>query len=309
MVSCKRSLRCSRSLTLGALSTLVACLSGCEGADEHPLARNTAGASGTADPSVVGAAQQGGSASGGTAAGGAATGGAAQQGGSATGGTAAGGAATGGAAQQGGSATGGTAAGGAATGGAAQQGGSAAGGKAAGGAATGGKAAAGGRATGGASSGGSSGSSSVANQYVDATNAVRAAVAQPPNYTGTWVALPNVTWSDAVAASAQAWANSLAANNNCGLEHESQSTYGENLAMGTNLTPQKAVDMWAGEKSKYTWSATYSMADFNAGSGHYTQLVWRASIQIGCGSATCGNVVVISCRYSPPGNYIGKAVY
>jgi pathogenesis-related protein 1 len=101
----------------------------------------------------------------------------------------------------------------------------------------------------------------------------------------------------------------LAANNNCGLEHEAQSPYGENLAMGTKLTPQAAVDMWAGEKSKYTWSATYTMADFNAGSGHYTQLVWRTSIQIGCGSATCGNVVVISCRYSAPGNYIGKAVY
>jgi hypothetical protein len=109
----------------------------------------------------------------------------------------------------------------------------------------------------------------VANQYVDTINAVRAAVTQPANYTGTWTPLPNVTWSDTVAASAQAWANNLATNQNCNLVHESQNTYGENLAMGTNLTPQQAVDIWAGEKSAYTWSPTYSMADFNAGSGHY----------------------------------------
>jgi pathogenesis-related protein 1 len=150
----------------------------------------------------------------------------------------------------------------------------------------------------------------VAAQYVDAIDAVRAAVTEPANYSGTWTPLPNVTWSDTVAASAQAWATNLATTQNCGLTHESQKTYGENLAMGTNLTPQGAVNLWAGEKNLYTYSAKYSQADFNAGSGHYTQLVWRTSIQVGCGSATCsGNVVVISCRFLPPGNYIGQPVY
>jgi pathogenesis-related protein 1 len=69
------------------------------------------------------------------------------------------------------------------------------------------------------------------------------------------------------------------------------------------------VNLWAKEASLYTWSATYTMADFNKGSGHYTQLVWRKSIQIGCGSASCGNAKVISCRYSPPGNMLGSSVY
>jgi uncharacterized protein YkwD len=170
--------------------------------------------------------------------------------------------------------------------------------------------------TGGSSSGGkttatstSAPSTDVASQYVDAINAVRAQVSKPDNYTGTWAPLPNVVWSDTVAASAQAWANNLATTQNCNLVHESQNTYGENLAMGTNLSPKQAVDMWAGEKSKYTWSATYTMADFNAGSGHYTQLVWRKSTQVGCGSATCSRNVVISCRFSPPGNFMGQAAY
>lgn len=148
-----------------------------------------------------------------------------------------------------------------------------------------------------------------ANPYVDAINAVRAAVSKPTNYTGTWAPLPEVVWSDTVAASAQAWADNLATTQNCKLVHESQNSYGENLAMGTNLTPKQAVDMWAGEKNLYTWSPTYSMADFNAGSGHYTQLVWRKSTQVGCGSATCARSVVISCRFSPPGNFMGQAVF
>ncbi len=171
------------------------------------------------------------------------------------------------------------------------------------------------RPVGGSASGGktttSTGASGgdAANQYIDAINAVRAAVSKPTNYSGSWAPLPDVVWSETVAASAQSWATHLATTQSCKLVHESQSTYGENLAMGTNLTPKQAVDMWASEKNLYTWSPTYSMADFNAGSGHYTQLAWRKSTQVGCGSATCSRNVVISCRFSPPGNSIGQAVY
>lgn len=155
----------------------------------------------------------------------------------------------------------------------------------------------------------STATSAEATEYVAAINAVRAAVTQPSGYTGTWTALPNVTWSDTVAASAQAWANHLATNNNCGLAHEDQNSYGENLAAGSGLSPTAAVQMWASEADLYTWSETYTMADFNEGSGHFTQLVWRESVQIGCASASCGNSVVISCRFSPPGNMMGSSVY
>lgn len=143
--------------------------------------------------------------------------------------------------------------------------------------------------------------------YVNAHNGVRAAVTKPASYPAgqTWEPLPPVTWSSSVAASAQAWVDHLVASG-CAFEHETNSGYGENLAMGTNLTPQGAVTMWAGEKSAYTFSPRYQ---FDANTGHYTQLVWRKSTQIGCGSATCNRMVIICCRYSPPGNYIGQQVY
>jgi pathogenesis-related protein 1 len=224
-----------------------------------------------------------------------------------------GGSTIGGSKAQGGTTFGGSKAqGGSTSGGSKAQGGSTSGGsKAQGGSTSGGSKAQGGTATGGVQTT-STGTTpaNVITQYIDATNAVRAEVTQPTNYSGTWAPLPNVTWSETVAASAQNWANHLRDAENCNLVHEGSGTgLGENLAAGTNLSPAAAVNMWASEKSKYTYSAKYSMDDFNGGSGHYTQLVWRTSIEIGCASANCGNKVVISCRYKPPGNVINQPVY
>lgn len=167
---------------------------------------------------------------------------------------------------------------------------------------------AGGTGTGGAATGGSAGASvSVADEYVTAHNAVRAAVTEPANYSGTWAPLPPVTWSETVAATAQAWAEHLRDTENCGLVHASGTGYGENLASGSGkMTPTRAVELWANEKANYTYNPKYA---FMSNTGHYTQIVWRTSVQIGCGSAMCGNSTVICCRYSPAGNYIGKAPY
>lgn len=182
--------------------------------------------------------------------------------------------------------------------------------------------------SGGTNAGGTSNSGSVtttpdevAEAYVDATNAVRAGVTKPSNYVGTWEPLPAVTWSDTVAASAQQWVDHLAATS-CSLEHEQQHTYGENLAMGGStdksyvMSPEAAVEGWAGEADNWTYSAKFAACSGCSSDqeyGHYTQLVWRKSVVIGCGSAQCksGNFyfTVIGCRYSPPGNYLGEPVF
>jgi pathogenesis-related protein 1 len=145
---------------------------------------------------------------------------------------------------------------------------------------------------------------SAAEQIVAAHNAVRAQVIEPPNYQGTWSALPPVKWSEQVAASAQGWADHLRDTAQCGLRHDTGSRYGENLAAGTHLTPTAAVDMWASEKSAYTYDPRYEFV-----AGHYTQIVWRSSVEIGCGAASCNNQTVIVCRYDPPGNVIGQQPY
>lgn len=142
--------------------------------------------------------------------------------------------------------------------------------------------------------------------YVDAHNAVRAAVEKPSSYQGTWAPLPPVSWSDEVAATAQEWANHLKDTMNCGLEHADGTGYGENLAAGSNVGAQRAVDMWAGEKKNYSYSPEYV---FMGNTGHYTQIVWRESTKIGCASASCGGSSVVVCRYDPPGNFIGNEIF
>jgi pathogenesis-related protein 1 len=147
----------------------------------------------------------------------------------------------------------------------------------------------------------------MADEYVRAHNEVRAALEEPPNYPGTWEPLPPVTWSDEVADGAREWAQHLADTNDCDLEHSSGTGYGENLAGSSgSLSPATAVALWASEEEDYTFDPVYR---FDADTGHYTQIVWRESIAIGCGSARCGSATVICCRYSPPGNFIGNQPY
>jgi uncharacterized protein YkwD len=106
---------------------------------------------------------------------------------------------------------------------------------------------------------------------------------------------PPLTWSPEVAATAQRWAN------RCVFDHDRGSGLGENLAWGTQLSAREAVELWYGEVSQYN----YASPGFGP-AGHFTQLVWRGSQQIGCGRAVCGADVYWVCRYSPPGNYDGE---
>lgn len=127
-------------------------------------------------------------------------------------------------------------------------------------------------------------------EWLDAHNAHRALHGVPP-----------VTWSDTLAASAQAWADT------CPSTH-SGSGYGENMAWaGYVMTPTQVVDFWYSEVT--TCPYPYGEPAWDPCWGHFTQVVWKSTTQIGCGYRTeCGgswpNVWV--CQYNPPGNYIGQ---
>lgn len=64
-----------------------------------------------------------------------------------------------------------------------------------------------------------------------------------------------------------------------------------------------AVGLWYAEESQYN----YDDPVFSSGTGHFTQLVWRASTQIGFGAtlATSGNWIVVA-EFDPPGNVEGQ---
>jgi hypothetical protein len=135
-----------------------------------------------------------------------------------------------------------------------------------------------------------------------AHNAARAAVspaASPP--------LPDLVWSDEVAAVAQSWSD------RCSFEH-SQSKFGENIfASSGSATPQEVVDSWVREAQDYD----YESNQCRNVCGHYTQVVWRDSTRLGCGVTSCttgspfgdGSWQLWVCNYDPPGNFNEQKPY
>jgi hypothetical protein len=151
--------------------------------------------------------------------------------------------------------------------------------------------------------------------------------------------LPALEWSPTLAAYAQQWADMQATTACAAPSHRSgaelqQKKYGENLAVfggigaGPNISSaEQAVQSWAGEVSCWTYGTisglgqqgtekcdqTCYKAMNSDGCGHYTQIVWRKSLQLGCGVATCssgrGKEDIWICNYSPAGNFVGQAPY
>ncbi|KAK9772565.1 putative CAP domain-containing protein [Seiridium cardinale] len=117
-----------------------------------------------------------------------------------------------------------------------------------------------------------------------------------------------LVWDDDLASEAQAWAEHLVTVGD--LVHSEVSNEGENLYMGSgDSTPfVNAANMWIDEKSSYNGEAltTTNYLTF----GHYTQIVWSSTTNVGMGLATGSDgAVYVVARYSPPGNYIGETAY
>jgi pathogenesis-related protein 1 len=111
-----------------------------------------------------------------------------------------------------------------------------------------------------------------------------------------------LTWSDKLAKVAQRWADHLR-DADCAFEHSTE-PYGENLAAGTigAFPPASVVEMWYREVDGYD----FRKGGFSMDTGHFTQLVWRDTKEVGCGMSQCGGLDVWVCEYDPPGNVEGE---
>ena len=123
---------------------------------------------------------------------------------------------------------------------------------------------------------------------VDAHNAQRAKHCAGP-----------LAWSPRLAQAAQQWADALKAQG-CKFGHKPRNAFGENLAAGTSgtLDGRAVADMWYDEVKLYKWPD----GGFSMETGHFTQVIWRETTQIGCGVATCNGMDIYVCEYDPPGN-------
>ena len=149
------------------------------------------------------------------------------------------------------------------------------------------------------------------------------------------VGVPPLVWSDELATGAKSWADHVATINQ--MVHstgDQRPGQGENIAgwthgcglsfsgpLGTQPnfpldytkgvcpgdTLRTMVESWVNEKTN--WHGGVLTQENWYPTGHYTQVVWRDTKQVGCGIATGSNTDYLVCRYSPGGNVIGHAPY
>lgn len=110
-----------------------------------------------------------------------------------------------------------------------------------------------------------------------------------------------MTWNDVLATFAANYAANNFSCDNVQLIHLG-GPYGENLAAGY-VGGEAPVDAWYDEISMYN----YSNPGFSEETGHFTQLIWNSSVELGCAIVTCDNAwrQYTICEYSPMGNIVG----
>ncbi|MCO5559999.1 hypothetical protein L7F22_013604 [Adiantum nelumboides] len=119
-----------------------------------------------------------------------------------------------------------------------------------------------------------------------------------------------LVWDSTVAQYARRYGERQRDNAGCALQH-SGGPYGENLFKtgAASVSPADVVGAWINEKKYYNYGSNICAAGKVC--GHYTQVVWAASLHLGFASIACNNGggTFVICNYHPPGNYVGKRPY
>ncbi|KAG5846130.1 hypothetical protein ANANG_G00146500 [Anguilla anguilla] len=129
-----------------------------------------------------------------------------------------------------------------------------------------------------------------------------------------------MTWDDALAITARAWARHCKFMHNPRLQtprevHPTFNSVGENIWVGapySTFTVEGAMKLWCDEVADYD----YSSNGCTNVCGHYTQVVWAKSYKVGCAVQACPNGVeftsfadrpgaIFVCNYGDAGNYVG----
>lgn len=126
--------------------------------------------------------------------------------------------------------------------------------------------------------------------------------------------LPPLAWNASLARDADDYAKVLLARG--ALQHASprdRNGHGENLWMGTAgaWNSDAMVGMFLDER-RYFRAAAFpdvSLTGNWTDVGHYTQIVWRETREVGCAIDTGNGMDVLVCRYSPAGNVFGESPY
>lgn len=113
-----------------------------------------------------------------------------------------------------------------------------------------------------------------------------------------WHSAPSITWNQQLADEARAYASA------CRFAHDPNNggRFGENLAMGYTQGIVAANDAWYMEYLNYD----FQRGGFSPATGHFTQMVWIGSTELGCARVQCPQGPFDICRYKPAGNVLGQ---
>lgn len=119
--------------------------------------------------------------------------------------------------------------------------------------------------------------------------------------------VPPLRLSKQLCKTSQDWANILAAKGR--LEHRANIDYGENLYCMWSSNPktviggEEPVNEWYAEEAQHQ----YGKEPTTLKTGHFTQVIWRDSTELGVGMARNRNgEVYVVCNYNPAGNFLGS---
>ena len=126
--------------------------------------------------------------------------------------------------------------------------------------------------------------------------------------------LPALVWNAALANDAGSYAKVLLQRG--ALQHASAADrkgHGENLWMGTSgvWNADAMVGMFLDER-RYFRAAAFpdvSLTGNWSDVGHYTQIVWKDTKEVGCAIDSANGMDVLVCRYSPAGNVFGQSPF
>jgi Cysteine-rich secretory protein family len=127
--------------------------------------------------------------------------------------------------------------------------------------------------------------------------------------------LAPLRWNSALAAAARSYAEELARTGRFAHSPQPRGNppQGENLWTGTRgaYSYSEMVGHWVGERRFYrpllvpNSSTSGTFGDV----GHYTQIVWRGTQEVGCADAHNRGDDYLVCRYLPAGNIVGQTPY
>lgn len=124
------------------------------------------------------------------------------------------------------------------------------------------------------------------------------------------VGLPPLRWSHDLMRDARVWAEDLAARRafHHAPDHLRQ-RQGENLWRGTRerYAPWQMIDGFLAERAAFRPGVFPDVSRTGRWSdvGHYTQIIWPETQEVGCATALDSKYEVLVCRYWPAGNVQG----